>query len=145
VKPVCCDTSFLLALYGNDIHSQKAILHLRSLSQPITLSVLNEFELENALHFAWWRKKILHGEIMRILSRLDIDRQMGRVASPPVNLAQVVAEARRLSDKYTAKQGCRAFDLLQVATAVHLGASEFLSFDLNQRHLAKAEGLKLNS
>jgi len=33
-------------------------------------------------------------------------------------------------------------DILHVATALHLGAREFLSFDGNQRKLARAEGMK---
>jgi predicted nucleic acid-binding protein len=37
--------------------------------------------------------------------------------------------------------GHRFLDILHVATARVLGASEFLSFDENQRRLARAEGL----
>jgi predicted nucleic acid-binding protein len=32
-------------------------------------------------------------------------------------------------------------DILHVATALHLGATEFLTFDANQKELAEAEGL----
>jgi predicted nucleic acid-binding protein len=32
-------------------------------------------------------------------------------------------------------------DILHVATALHLGADEFLTFDGNQKTLAEAEGL----
>jgi predicted nucleic acid-binding protein len=32
-------------------------------------------------------------------------------------------------------------DLLHVATVLHLGATDFLSFDVDQRKLANAEGL----
>jgi predicted nucleic acid-binding protein len=35
----------------------------------------------------------------------------------------------------------RLKDPLHVATALHVGASEFLSFDVNQRKLAAVEGL----
>jgi len=38
-------------------------------------------------------------------------------------------------------EGHRDFDVLHVATALHLGASEFLTFDANQKRLAQAEGL----
>jgi len=34
-------------------------------------------------------------------------------------------------------------DVLHVATALHLGAREFLTFDANQRKLAAAEKLKV--
>ena len=39
--------------------------------------------------------------------------------------------------------GHRSLDVLHVATALHLGAREFLTFDANQRKLAAAEKLKV--
>ena len=44
---------------------------------------------------------------------------------------------------YTRANGHRAVDILHLATAIHLSAEEFLSFDGNQRKLATAEGLKV--
>jgi hypothetical protein len=35
------------------------------------------------------------------------------------------------------------FDILHVAAARIIGATHFLTFDVNQKHLAKAVGLKL--
>jgi len=46
--------------------------------------------------------------------------------------------AERLAFQYTAKRGHRSFDVLHVATALHLGAKEFLAFDANQKKLAEA-------
>jgi predicted nucleic acid-binding protein len=53
----------------------------------------------------------------------------------------VVGIAERLSAQYTWSEGYRGFDVLHVATALHLGATEFLSFDAGQKRLAEAEGL----
>jgi predicted nucleic acid-binding protein len=39
--------------------------------------------------------------------------------------------------------GHRTLDVLHVATALHLKAREFLTFDGNQAELAKAVGLKV--
>jgi len=39
--------------------------------------------------------------------------------------------------------GHRGLDVLHVAMALHLGAREFLTFDMNQRKLASAEELKV--
>jgi predicted nucleic acid-binding protein len=38
----------------------------------------------------------------------------------------------------------RTADLLHVAAALELGASDFFSFDRQQRKMAEAAGLKLN-
>jgi len=51
--------------------------------------------------------------------------------------------AERLSARHTGAHGHRAFDVLHVATALHLGAREFLTFDTSQRKLAAAEKLKV--
>jgi predicted nucleic acid-binding protein len=144
VKPVCCDTSFLFALYGSDLHTAKALAYVRKLTQPLTLSVLNEFELENALRFAGWRKLFSAVQITRFLNAFEMDRKSGRLVVIPCNLAAVLTEARRLSTAHTLAGGHRSFDILHVATALKCGAGEFLSFDANQRKLARAEGLKLN-
>lgn len=51
--------------------------------------------------------------------------------------------AEALSKRHTSAGGHRAFDVLHVATALHLGAREFLTFDANQRNLVAAEKLKV--
>jgi predicted nucleic acid-binding protein len=144
VKPVCCDTSFLFALYGSDLQTAKALACVRKLSQPLTLSILNEFELENALRFAGWRKHFSSAQIARFLAAFEADRKSGRLVVIPCNLAGVLNAARRLSGAHTLAGGHRSFDILHVAAAHECGAGEFLSFDANQRKLAKAAGLKVN-
>ncbi len=66
---------------------------------------------------------------------------MGAVVVVPIEWADVVSIAERLSAQYTWTEGCRGFDVLHVATALHLGAAEFLTFDKNQKKLAEGEGL----
>ena len=44
---------------------------------------------------------------------------------------------------HTLTSGHRLADILHVATALHLGVSEFLTFDGNQKKLAEAEGLAM--
>lgn len=55
--------------------------------------------------------------------------------------ADVHRIAEELSAKYTESGGHRLADILHVATAVHLGAEQFLTFDANQKKLAEAEGM----
>ena len=58
-----------------------------------------------------------------------------------VDLAQVVAEAMRLSSLSTLAGGHRSFDILHVATASVLKTKRFLAFDGNQGKLAASAGL----
>jgi predicted nucleic acid-binding protein len=57
--------------------------------------------------------------------------------------ADVHRIAEDLSFKYTETEGHRFADILHVATAIHLGAERFFTFDLNQKRLAEAEGMNV--
>ena len=52
-------------------------------------------------------------------------------------------DAEDLAAAHTETLGVRSFDLLHVALAMTLGATEFLTFDARQAVLAKAAGLKV--
>ena len=49
--------------------------------------------------------------------------------------------AEELGSASTVSAGHRLADVLHVATAIQLGVRDFLTFDINQRRLAEAEGL----
>jgi len=140
---VCCDTSFLFALYGIDSLTERAVAQVRHLPQSISVSILNEFELENAIRFSVFRRAIDSSMAIAMLADYARDMSIGRLSLVTCNLASVLAEAKRLSIAHSQNGGHRAFDILHVAAALQLGAREFLSFDANQRKLAKAVGLKI--
>lgn len=75
------------------------------------------------------------------LSKLQANIASGAIVVAPIDWPDVASIAERLSSQFTWEEGYRAFDLLHVATALHLGASEFLTFDAKQKRLALAEGL----
>ncbi|MGD0732339.1 MAG: hypothetical protein ABR956_13845 [Terracidiphilus sp.] len=52
--------------------------------------------------------------------------------------------AKELSRRLAPSLGIRTADLLHVCAALELGASSLFSFDLKQRKMAEAAGLKLN-
>ena len=61
----------------------------------------------------------------------------------PADADLVVRLARAFSLQRTAHGGHRTLDVLHVATAVHLGARRFLTFDDRQRNLARHAGLEV--
>ena len=75
------------------------------------------------------------------MGKIQINISSGAVVLVPVEWPDVASIGERLSAQYTWTEGHRGFDVLHVATALHLGASEFLTFDANQKKLAQAEGL----
>jgi len=76
-----------------------------------------------------------------MLKDLKSDLVSGAVVIVPGPWPQIHAAAERLSELYTEANGHRSIDILHVATAIELGAREFLTFDANQKKLAEAEGL----
>ncbi len=144
MKAICCDTSFLISLYGADANTNRARTFAANLKRPLAISSLNQYELEQALNLLMWRKALPFAESLQIKTALASDCASGSVLVEPCNLANVLMEAGRLSAKYTATAGYRSMDILLVAAALELRADHFLSFDAKQRILAKAVGLKLN-
>jgi predicted nucleic acid-binding protein len=143
-RMISCDTSFLASLYLVDTHTPKARARLREIRPPegLVLSPFHQHELPNAVRLSVFRglRDAATGET--ILAAFEADLASGHFGLPTCNLASVLIEAKRLSASYTMTWGHRAFDILHVAAALHLGASEFLTFDTNQRRLAITAGLK---
>jgi predicted nucleic acid-binding protein len=140
---VAADTSFLFSLYGRDAHTAKALATVLRLGVPLTLTALNEFELQNAVRFAVFRGLLARDQADLILEAFASDLAGGRLVMNATNLSLVIEEAKRLSASYTEQAGHRSFDLLHVAAALHLSARAFLSFDDRQRSLAAKSGLKV--
>lgn len=62
----------------------------------------------------------------------------------PLALEDLEAQFGDLVARHTARNGFRTYDILHVASALHLGCDTFWSFDAKARKLAKLEGLKTN-
>jgi predicted nucleic acid-binding protein len=144
MNPVCCDTSFLFSLYGADAHTRTAMNLATTVRQRLSISVLNIFELENALRAAEFRGANSREEIRISFTAFEADLRNGGISVEALDLNAIVEEARRISAQRTIHGGHRAFDVLHVAAALHLKAGRFFSFDQNQRRLAQTEGLKIN-
>jgi predicted nucleic acid-binding protein len=142
---ITCDTSFLYALYVVDVHTPRARARLNRIKRPeaLAISPLHEYELPNAVRLSVFRNLRDAVAGAAILAAFEADQAAGHFERPTCNLAGVLREAKRLSSIYTTGGGYRAFDILHVATALHLGATEFLSFDQNQRKLAAVTGLTI--
>jgi predicted nucleic acid-binding protein len=141
------DTSFLCALYRPQVNSPEADRFMNSLSGflPVSSLILLEFRqsvrLQIHLHGNDRTRGFPRHEGEQTLRTLQTDLTASVIANVPVDWTDVHQWAERLSDKYTLTSGHRLADILHVATALHLGADEFLTFDANQKKLAEAECL----
>lgn len=143
------DTSFLCALYVAQSTSVGAIDHYRRMKEPLHVSALLLGEFRQSVRFQIFRhsRDVTQGytrqEGLQALAALQSNLDVGALLIVPPEWADVMAIAERVSAQHTIARGHRFLDVLHVATALHLGATEFLSCDAIQRKLAVAEGLKV--
>lgn len=141
------DTSFLCALYRAQVNSPQAAAYFQAMPGPLEVTTLLLYEFRQSIRFQVHlhrrdtKKGYRKPEGMKMLADLKSDLVNGAVVVIPVGWPHVHNAAERLSELYTDSNGHRAMDILHVATAIELGAKEFLTFDANQKKLAEAEGL----
>lgn len=143
------DTSFLCALYRLQANSPEAAAYFESIPGPLEVTTLLLYEFRQAVRFQIRlhrfdpTKGYKQAEGAKMLTYLKTDLIRGDLMTVPGPWPQIHLAAERLSERYTDANGHRSMDILHVATAIELGAREFLTFDANQRRLASAEGLRV--
>jgi predicted nucleic acid-binding protein len=143
------DTSFLCALYVRQDNSPAAAAHFKAMPEALHVSSLMLYEFRQSVRFQVWlhsrdkTKGYPQAIADAALGALQSDLENGIAVPIAADWPDVHRLAETLSKRHTIAGGHRAFDVLHVATALHLGAREFLTFDTNQRKLAAAEKLKV--
>ena len=143
------DTSFLCALYRMQVNSPEAAAFFAAMPGPLEVTTLLLYEFRQAVRFQLRlhrndpAKGYAKGEGVKMLMDLKSDIVSGAVVVIPAPWPQVHSAAERLSELHTDDGGHRSMDILHVATALEIGAREFLTFDVNQKKLAEAEGLRV--
>ena len=141
------DTSFLCSLYRDQEFSDRAFAHYSGMREVLHATSLLEFEFLQSIElqvflFSQERKRgYSRREAAAMIQDWQRDIAEGKVKVVPCDTGEVIRYALELSRSHTADGGHRSLDLLHLATAVHLGAKEFLSFDDRQVKLARKLGL----
>jgi predicted nucleic acid-binding protein len=144
------DTSFLCALYRTQVNSSHADRFMTKLKGPLGVSSLLLLEFRQSVRFQIRlhqndkSKGFTQMEGQKMLNDLQIDLNTGLLTPTPVDWAAIHQRAEALSGAHTITAGHRFADILHVATALHLGVNEFLTFDANQKKLAETEGMIVN-
>jgi hypothetical protein len=143
------DTSFLCAFYRRQDNSPQAAAHFKAMPEPLHVSGLLLYEFRQSVRFQVWlntrdkTKGYPQADCDRALADLQTDLDTGAVVAVTADWPDVHRLAEAISKRHTVAGGHRSLDVLHVATALHLGARDFLTFDANQRKLAAAEKLKV--
>jgi hypothetical protein len=149
------DSSFILRLVTGETDSPETIAEYRRLNSPKLFYLpLHALEVRNAIlqRAFHQRRSISSRERQHVarerdsalarLERLTVRRALLEVT---LDMDATLTRAVNLSTAHTERLGARAIDLLHVACALTLESELFLTTDLRQAHLAKAEGLKIVS
>jgi predicted nucleic acid-binding protein len=142
-EPTYVDTSALVPLYLHQRDSAAMIgwRARRRGALPITLQ--GRIEVVNAICLAAFRREIDAAGVRDALLSFEEDFVAGRYINTDVLWRAALRRAEDLSREHSAELGCRSSDVLHVATALELALPGFLTFDLRQRRLARAVGLKV--
>ncbi len=143
------DTSFLCAFYRHQDNSPQAAAYFKAMPEALHVSGLLLYEFRQSVRFQVWlhardkSKGYPQADCDRALANLQTDLDTGALVVVTADWPDVHRLAETLSKRHTMTGGHRSLDVLHVATALHLGAREFLTFNTNQRKLATAEKLKV--
>ncbi len=140
---IYADTGFLCSLYAPDAHTRRASARMAKVTLPLPFVWVHQLELRNALRLRVFRGEITPAQRDASLNLLLADLAAGVFAHIAPSLADVMIESERLSALHSESLGTRSLDILHVASAVVLGATDFLTFDHRQAALAKAAGLRV--
>ena len=137
------DPSALLRLY---IHqAESAVMSAWRTRAKGTLAVTHHGRVEiiNGICLAAFRGHISAEAMNDSLASFEEDFTERRYIQADLMWRAALKRAGELSREHTPALGCRSLDVLHVASALELELKNFLTFDLRQRKLAKAVGLKL--
>ncbi|MEW6304901.1 MAG: type II toxin-antitoxin system VapC family toxin [Verrucomicrobiota bacterium] len=144
MKSVYADSSFLLALHLNQVHTTQAQTTWDQLGKnPLPWAALHKLEVRNAIRRHHQRGHITHDRMVDTLRLLEVNRSQGLLVDYPVDWLVVLDRAELISGERTPEIGAGALDVLHVATALHLQFDAFVTFDATQAKLAEACGLEV--
>jgi predicted nucleic acid-binding protein len=144
------DTSFLFAFYFPRAVSEQAFAKVESLQGAPLISALVRFEFQQAVWFKVWLHRqgvplgLSETAAQTALAAFELAVEQGLWGVSSSDWDSIFTCAERLAVDHTLRHGARSMDILHIASALRLGASELLTFDENQCSVARAEGMSVS-
>ncbi|MGQ0763978.1 MAG: type II toxin-antitoxin system VapC family toxin [Acidobacteriota bacterium] len=135
------DSSFLVSCYILDANTRDAKACLNRIQVPLAFTAFHALEVRNAFKLGVFRGLFTAKDAAAAWSNLEADLQSGRLLKTTIKWPVALRVAAQLSERHTAQVGTRSLDILHIASAKAIRATEFLSFDDRQRRLAQVVGL----
>jgi len=137
------DPSALLKLYVHQPESVAMNAWRARTKGALAVTHHGRVEIINGICLAAFRRDITAEALSDSLSSFEEDFAEGRYIQADLLWRAALRRAGELSRVHTPALGCRALDVLHVASALELGLRTFVTFDQRQQKLARAAGLKL--
>ena len=143
------DTSYLCSIYRTQEHSKAADRLKENLGEELHYTSLLEFEFLQAIELQVWlhsndkTRGYSRREADLMIRDWESDTASGINRLVPFDMDAVLRLSKSYSLRLTASGGHRTMDVFHVATAIHLGAKKFLTFDARQKALADFAGLEV--
>ncbi len=137
------DSSLVVALYLQEGDSARADAACSAVPPPLLLTDWHRVEIANAFQRAVKNGRVTALQAAQLWQDFTADVTAGRFEIVAIDHAAVLARTLELTQKHTATLGTRSLDLIHLASALEMGASDFLSFDHRQRQAGSAEGLSV--
>ncbi|MCU0785734.1 MAG: type II toxin-antitoxin system VapC family toxin [Verrucomicrobia bacterium] len=138
---IYADTSVLFSLYVTDANSPKADAWRQANPVPLDFTGFHRLELRNALGLAVFQQRLTPAESQAAWQEVEQDLASGLLVAKSDSWEKLLPEAERLAEQHTPAIGSRSLDILHVAAATLLGATDFCTLDTRQGKLAQLAGL----
>jgi predicted nucleic acid-binding protein len=140
---VYADSSFIIAVYLPEAGSAQAIKWMSGPQAPLPFTPLHRHEIRTGIRQRVFRGEITPSQLAAALAEIDADLESDVLNHAPIPWTDSFREAERLSAARATEIQMRSLDLLHVGIALALNAKTFLTFDIRQREIAKAAGLRV--
>ncbi len=139
------ESNVLASVVMRDANSGKALDLMASQTAPCFFNHLLKLEICNAI-----RLKVAEGAMDEVGAaacecQIESLQKSGMWQLVEPDWEKVFLRSMGFSRAHTSRLRTRSFDILHVAAAVELGATEFWSFDKRQRRIAREVGLRINA
>ncbi len=139
------DVSFLVPIFTPEPHTPEAEVYLANAIQGLAFTPFHRLEFRTAIRVRVFRNSLNQADLRSAFRICDELLASGIFEHTPLNWSDALREAERLGEAHVTETGVRSGDLLHVASAVVLGAREFVTFDQRQAKLARRAGLKVKA
>ena len=141
---IYAESSVLASLVMHDSNSGNAMELVAGMRSPLFFNHLLMLEVCNAIRLNVAAKRIDEVAAAVCARQVEDLQKSGKWVMTEPDWERVFQRSMGLSRAHSSSMRTRSFDILHVAAAVELGATDFWSFDKRQWSLAREAGLRVN-